>query len=80
VPYWTFYQRKTTFVRFQVFDAMVRSQPEGSRKYFGALLVGYCGPEGLLFAGRVGTSFSERALETLYDGFQKIRRTMAMLA
>jgi bifunctional non-homologous end joining protein LigD len=50
--------------------------PEGSRKYFGALLVGYYGPEGLLFAGRDGTGFSERALETLYDGFQKIRRTM----
>jgi len=50
--------------------------PEGSRKYFGALLVGYYGPEGLLFAGRVGTGFSEKALETLYDGFQKIRRTM----
>jgi hypothetical protein len=50
--------------------------PEGSRKYFGALLVGYYAPEGLLFAGRVGTGFSERALETLYDGFQKIRRTM----
>jgi bifunctional non-homologous end joining protein LigD len=50
--------------------------PEGSRKYFGALLVGYYGVEGLLFAGRVGTGFSERALETLYDGFQKIGRTM----
>jgi bifunctional non-homologous end joining protein LigD len=50
--------------------------PEGSRKYFGALLVGYYGAEGLLFAGRVGTGFSEKALETLYDGFQKIRRTM----
>ena len=50
--------------------------PEGSRKYFGALLVGYYGPEGLLFAGRVGTGFSERALEPLYDGFQKIRRSL----
>ena len=48
--------------------------PEGSRKYFGALLVGYCGPEGLLFAGRVGTGFSERALAALYEGMQKIRR------
>jgi bifunctional non-homologous end joining protein LigD len=48
--------------------------PEGSRKYFGALLVGYHNPEGFLFAGRVGTGFSERALEALYDGLQKIRR------
>ena len=49
--------------------------PEGGRKYFDALLVGYYGPGGLLFAGRVGTGFSEKALATLYDGFQKIRRT-----
>jgi len=54
--------------------------PEGSCKYFGALLVGYYGPQGLLFAGRVGTGFPERALQTLYDGFQKIRRTLTMLA
>jgi bifunctional non-homologous end joining protein LigD len=49
--------------------------PEGSRMYFGSLLVGYYGPEGLLFAGRVGTGFSERALATLYDGLQKIKST-----
>jgi bifunctional non-homologous end joining protein LigD len=39
--------------------------PEGSRMYFGSLLVGYYGPSGLLFAGRVGTGFSEKALATL---------------
>jgi bifunctional non-homologous end joining protein LigD len=49
--------------------------PEGSRKHFGALLVGYYGSDGLLFAGRVGTGYSERALATLYDGLQKIRLT-----
>jgi bifunctional non-homologous end joining protein LigD len=48
--------------------------PERSRKHFGALLAGYYGPEGLLFAGRVGTGFSERALAALYDGMQKIKR------
>ena len=48
--------------------------PEGSRKYFGALLVGYYAEEGLLFAGRVGTGFSERALAALYEGMQKIKR------
>jgi bifunctional non-homologous end joining protein LigD len=39
--------------------------PEGSRMYFGSLLVGYYWPAGLLFAGRVGTGFSERALAAL---------------
>jgi bifunctional non-homologous end joining protein LigD len=48
--------------------------PEGSRKYFGALLVGYYDQDGLLFAGRVGTGFSEKALEALYEGMQKIKR------
>jgi bifunctional non-homologous end joining protein LigD len=48
--------------------------PEGSRKYFGALLVGYYDSGGLQFAGRVGTGFSEKALAALYDGLQKIRR------
>jgi bifunctional non-homologous end joining protein LigD len=48
--------------------------PEDSRKYFGALLVGYYGPAGLLFAGRVGTGFSERVWVALYAGMQKIKR------
>jgi bifunctional non-homologous end joining protein LigD len=48
--------------------------PAGSRKYFGALLVGYHEKDELLFAGRVGTGFSEKALETLCNGLQKILR------
>jgi bifunctional non-homologous end joining protein LigD len=50
------------------------TRPEGGRKYFGALLVGYHGLDGLLFTGRVGTGFSEKALATLYGGLQKIIR------
>ena len=48
--------------------------PEGSRKYFGSLLVGYHGPGGLLFAGRVGTGFSDKLLAGIYDILQKITR------
>ena len=48
--------------------------PEGSGKYFGALLVGYQGPDGLLFAGRVGSGFSERLLADLYGALHKIGR------
>jgi bifunctional non-homologous end joining protein LigD len=47
--------------------------PERGRKYFGALLVGNYGPAGLLFAGRVGTGFSEKALAYLYEDMQKIK-------
>jgi bifunctional non-homologous end joining protein LigD len=48
--------------------------PEGSRKYFGALVVGYNSPAGFLFAGRVGTGFSEKLLKSLYTALQTIKR------
>jgi len=34
--------------------------PEGGRKYFGSLLVGYQSPDELVYAGRVGTGFSDK--------------------
>jgi bifunctional non-homologous end joining protein LigD len=49
--------------------------PEGSRRYFGSLLVGYNSPDGLMFAGRVGTGFSEKLLASIDAQLQKIRRT-----
>jgi bifunctional non-homologous end joining protein LigD len=48
--------------------------PEGSRKHFGSLLVGYYGPKGLVFAGRVGTGFSEKLLASIDAKLQKLRR------
>jgi bifunctional non-homologous end joining protein LigD len=48
--------------------------PEGSRKYFGSLLVGYQSPDGLMFAGRVGTGFSEKVLANLYGELQKLKQ------
>ena len=48
------------------------TQPEGSGKYFGSLLVGYQRPHKLLFAGRVGTA--EKVLADLYAGLQKLKR------
>jgi bifunctional non-homologous end joining protein LigD len=48
--------------------------PEGSRKHFGSLLVGYQSPKGLVFAGRVGTGFSEKLLASIDAKLQKLRR------
>ena len=48
--------------------------PEGARNYFGSLLVGYRSPDGLMFAGRVGTGFSEKLLASIDAQLQKIRR------
>jgi DNA ligase D-like protein (predicted ligase) len=39
--------------------------PQGSRKHFGALLVGYYEGDALRYAGKVGTGFSERTLMEL---------------
>jgi bifunctional non-homologous end joining protein LigD len=47
--------------------------PEGSRKYFGSLLVGYNTSEGLRFAGRVGTGFSEKLLASVDAQLQKLK-------
>jgi bifunctional non-homologous end joining protein LigD len=48
--------------------------PQGSRKYFGAILVGYREKKKLVFAGKVGTGFSAKMLSMLYKKFQKEAR------
>src|SRR6266508_2591546 len=48
--------------------------PQGSRKYFGAILVGYYENKKLVFAGKVGTGFTVKSLSMLYKKFQKETR------
>ncbi len=51
--------------------------PAGSRKYFGAILVGYHEKGdrgGLQFAGKVGTGFDSKTLLSLYRQFQNQKR------
>ena len=48
--------------------------PQGSRKYFGAILVGYYENKKLVFAGKVGTGFTAKSLSILYKKFQKDAR------
>jgi bifunctional non-homologous end joining protein LigD len=58
--------------------------PEGSRKHFGAILVGYYenkrktghakGDRRLLFAGKVGTGFNAESLADLYKQFRAEER------
>jgi bifunctional non-homologous end joining protein LigD len=49
------------------------TEPEGSRKHFGALLAGFWEGKNFKFAGRVGTGFSDKLLRSLFDALQKIR-------
>jgi bifunctional non-homologous end joining protein LigD len=47
--------------------------PQGSRKFFGSILVGYYENGKLMFASGVGSGFTHRTLETLFKQFQKLR-------
>ena len=48
--------------------------PEGSRKYFGAILVGYYKENRLMFAGKVGTGFTANSLSMLHKKFRAEER------
>ena len=48
--------------------------PGGSRKHFGAILVGYYKDKKLLFAGKVGTGFTGKTLSILHKKFQSEAR------
>lgn len=48
------------------------SEPSGTRKHFGALLVGFFEGKELKFAGKVGTGFNTTLLRTLHARFSKL--------
>ena len=49
------------------------TEPGGSRAGFGALLLGYYGPQGgLIYAGKVGTGFNDQTLQTLSDRLREM--------
>jgi bifunctional non-homologous end joining protein LigD len=48
--------------------------PQGARKHFGALLVGYYEKKRLLFAGKVGTGFNTKLLASLHKKLKAEKR------
>ena len=48
--------------------------PAGSRKYFGAILVGYYEIGKLRFAGKVGSGFTEKSLSMLHKKFRGVEQ------
>jgi bifunctional non-homologous end joining protein LigD len=58
---------KIKFHQGQEFVVVGYTLPKKSRKYFGALNLGYYRQKRLIFAGRVGTGFSEKALKDIFD-------------
>ena len=56
------------------------TKPAGSRKYFGALLLGAYEKGRLRYVGKVGTGFSEKKLAELYKLFRPLVRKRTVLA
>jgi len=56
------------------------TEPQGSRKGFGALLVGYYDQGRLRYAGKVGTGYDDDLLETLRARLDRIARETAPFA
>jgi bifunctional non-homologous end joining protein LigD len=49
------------------------TDPDGARKHFGALLVGFYEGKKVKFCGRVGTGFSEKLLGSLHSDLSKLQ-------
>ncbi|MEO6876609.1 MAG: ATP-dependent DNA ligase, partial [Opitutaceae bacterium] len=56
------------------------TEPRNSREFFGAVLLGYYQRGKLLYAGKVGTGFDRRMLESLHAAFVKRRRAACPFA
>ncbi len=48
------------------------TDPEGDRKHFGALLLGYYEDEELVYAGKVGTGFSDKDLKNIGEKLENL--------
>ncbi|MDC6489224.1 DNA ligase D [Pseudomonas syringae] len=65
----------------QEFVVVGYTAPQGSRSAFGALLLAVnAGDDGLVYAGRVGTGFTEVTLEQLHKQLKKLQRKDSPLA
>lgn len=64
----------------QEFVILGYTKPRKSRKYFGALLLGYYENSKLRYAGKVGTGFDEKTLRFLYGKMGKLKRKTSSLS
>lgn len=54
--------------------------PQGSRKFFGSLILGMYKEDKPVYIGNVGTGFDEKSLEELYVKMQKLKRKTSPFA
>jgi bifunctional non-homologous end joining protein LigD len=73
--------RKVKCLQREEFVVIGWTDPEGSRPFLGALLLGYYDPGGrLVFAGRVGTGINQAELERLWRKLQPLATDTMPLA
>ena len=56
------------------------TQPTGSRKYFGSLVLAVNGKDGLVNAGHTGTGFTEKLLKEVYDKLKPLETNKSPFA
>ena len=77
--------RTSSWVKLKIvkeLDAVVAGYTEGrgSRKYFGALVLGLYDKRELKYIGNVGTGFDEQKLESLFEKLQELRTSRGPFA
>jgi DNA ligase D-like protein (predicted ligase) len=73
--------RKAKCLNRQEFVVVGWTDPEGSRPYLGALLLGYYTDDGkLIYAGRVGTGMSQKVLKDLRRRLEPLKRPKSPLS
>ena len=55
------------------------TEPEGTRQYFGSLVVGFYRGKDLVFAGKVGPGFNTKLLRSLFPGSTKFYVSRVLL-
>jgi bifunctional non-homologous end joining protein LigD len=70
---------KVKFHRGQEFVIAGYTLPKKSRKYFGALVLGYYRDKHLIFAGRVGTGFNDKSLKAIYEKLVRLESDIALV-
>jgi len=63
---------KIKFHRSQEFVVVGYTLPQKSRQHFGSLILGYYEGKRLIFAGHVGTGFSQRTLKEIFARLKKL--------
>jgi bifunctional non-homologous end joining protein LigD len=70
---------KIKFHKGQEFVVVGYTLPKKSRKYFGALSLGYYKDKRLIFAGRVGTGFNDKALKEIFHKLKPLEISKPMV-